>query len=143
MLRLTSDPLALGLTLALGGIPRALIMLIGGAIADRFPARAIMIASDIIRMLLVALLAILTLTGTVQLWMVYVLSFAFGLVDGFFMPAAGSMLPARRGADRPAGRQQPLPGHDATAQLRGPSAGRRADRLGGPASAAARATRRN
>ena len=38
VLRLTNDPLALGLTLALGGIPRALIMLIGGAIADRFPA---------------------------------------------------------------------------------------------------------
>jgi MFS family permease len=93
VLRLTNDPLALGITLALGGIPRALIMLIGGAIADRFPARAVMLASDIVRMLLVALMSVLVLTGAVQLWMVYALSFAFGLVDGFFMPASGSMMP--------------------------------------------------
>ncbi len=94
VLRLTNDPLALGFTLALGGIPRALVMLIGGAIADRFPARTVMLVSDIIRLFLVAVMSALVLTGGVQLWMVYLLSFAFGLVAGFFMPASGSMMPS-------------------------------------------------
>ena len=63
-----------------------------------------MLASDIVRMLLVALMSVLVLTGSVQLWMVYVLSFAFGLVDGFFMPASGSMMPrVVAQADLPAG----------------------------------------
>ena len=81
VLRLTNDPLALGLTLALGGIPRALIMLIGGAIADRFPARAVMLASDIVRMLLVALMSVLVLTGVSS----------FGWSMCFRSPSAWSM----------------------------------------------------
>lgn len=40
VLQLTHDPMALGTVLALQGIPRALFMLIGGAITDRFsPAK--------------------------------------------------------------------------------------------------------
>lgn len=33
------------------------------------------------------------LTGTVQVWMVYALALAFGVVSGFFMPAAEASLP--------------------------------------------------
>jgi MFS family permease len=48
VLKLTGDPLALGAVLAVGAIPRAAIMLVGGAITDRFSPRLIMLASDII-----------------------------------------------------------------------------------------------
>ena len=41
VLRLTNDPLVL----ALVGIPRAVFILLGGAIVDRFSSRLIMIAS--------------------------------------------------------------------------------------------------
>jgi MFS family permease len=44
VLQLTDDPLALGTVLALEGIPRALFMLFGGAITDRFSPLAIMLA---------------------------------------------------------------------------------------------------
>src|SRR5947209_5477158 len=44
VLRLTGDPLTLGAALAIGGIPRALVMLIGGAASDRLSSRTIMIA---------------------------------------------------------------------------------------------------
>ncbi|MCB1349496.1 MAG: MFS transporter, partial [Maritimibacter sp.] len=57
VMHLTGDPLALGLVLALEGAPRALFMLIGGAVSDRLSPRAVLIAADLARMLLAALLA--------------------------------------------------------------------------------------
>ena len=87
------DALQLGLVLAVAGVPRALLMLVGGAWADRHSPRAIMLVSDILRFVLTAALATAILTGTAQLWMVYVLAFSFGVVSGFFMPAAESAVP--------------------------------------------------
>src|SRR6185295_7977927 len=57
VLQLTHDPLVLGTVLALEGVPRAIFILIGGAITDRFSPRTIMLISDIARMLLTALMA--------------------------------------------------------------------------------------
>jgi MFS family permease len=93
VLQLTGNPLALGLVLALEGIPRALFMLFGGAVTDRFSPRIIMLAADIARLVLVALMAIVVLTGTVQIWMLYVFGLGFGLVAGFAVPAGNSIVP--------------------------------------------------
>ena len=94
VLQLTGDPLALGLVLALAGIPRAIFTLVGGAVTDRFSPRAVMLISDIARLVLTAVLAVLVLTGTLQVWMLYGFAFVFGFVSGFFMPAAMAILPA-------------------------------------------------
>ena len=40
VLKLTGDPFQMGFVLALAGIPRALFMLIGGALTDRFSPKA-------------------------------------------------------------------------------------------------------
>ncbi len=93
VLQLTGDPLALGLVLALEGIPRALFMLFGGAITDRFSPRIIMLASDIVRFLLAGLMAVVVFTGVVQMWMLYAFSLGFGLVAGFAVPAGNSIVP--------------------------------------------------
>jgi MFS family permease len=94
VLQLTGNALALGTVLALEGIPRALFMLLGGAITDRFSPRAIMLISDIARFFLCVLLTALVLTGTVNLWALYVIALAFGFVGGFFQPAAGAVMPS-------------------------------------------------
>lgn len=93
VLTLTHDPVQLGIVLALAGIPRAAFMLFGGMLADRRSPRTIMLASDVLRFALVAALGTAVLTGTVQVWMVYVLALGFGVVSGFFMPAAEAALP--------------------------------------------------
>ena len=92
-LKLTGDPLALGIVLALEGLPRAVFMLLGGAITDRFSPRLIMLISDIIRFILTTLMALVIFTGTVQLWMLYLFSLGFGLVAGFAVPAGNSIVP--------------------------------------------------
>ena len=93
VLKLTGDALAMGAVLAIAGIPRAVFMLVGGALTDRLSARTIMLASNVIRMVLVALLAVLTFSGTIQLWMLYLFAAAFGLADAFFFPAQSSIVP--------------------------------------------------
>ncbi len=93
VLKLTNDPLALGSVLALSSIPRALFMLLGGAITDRFSARSIMLISDAVRLALAAALSAAVFTGLVQMWMLYAFALSFGLVSGFFTPAATSMVP--------------------------------------------------
>ena len=93
VLQLSGDPLALGIVLALAGIPRAVFMLVGGAYTDRLSPRLIMIISDLIRLMLTALMSVLVFSGVIQLWMVYGFALAFGLVAGFAIPAANSIVP--------------------------------------------------
>lgn len=94
VLKLTNDPLALGLVLALSSIPRALFMLVGGAVTDRLSARAIMLISDVARLVLTTGMAVLIYTGNIQMWMVYVFALCFGLISGFFFPASSAMVPS-------------------------------------------------
>ena len=93
VLKLTHDPLALGFVLALSSVPRALFMLVGGAITDRFSARNVMLISDSLRLILTAVMAVLIFTGGMQSWVLYVFALLFGLVSGFFNPASSSIVP--------------------------------------------------
>ncbi|HEX8991732.1 MAG TPA: MFS transporter, partial [Anaerolineales bacterium] len=93
VLQLTGDPLALGIVLGLQGVPRAVFMLVGGAITDRVSPRWIMLISDSTRLVLTALMALAVFTGQVQMWMLYAFGLAFGLVAGFAVPAENSIVP--------------------------------------------------
>ena len=93
VLQLTGDALAMGTVLALAGVPRALFMLVGGALTDRFSPRAVMLASNLIRGALVAGLTVLVLSGATELWMLYLFALAFGMADAFFYPAQSAIVP--------------------------------------------------
>jgi len=93
VLKLTGDPLAMSLVLAIASIPRTLFMLIGGALTDRFSSRQVMLGSFLLRLVIVSLLAGLVRTGFIELWMLYVFAFLFGLVDAFYYPALNSSVP--------------------------------------------------
>jgi MFS family permease len=121
VLQLTHDPLALGVVLALAGVPRAVCMLLGGAVTDRFNPRAIMLITDLVRLALWALTAALVATGAIQLWMLYVLSVLFGASSGFFIPAANAIVPRLVGRkDLEAGNSL-VQGCDQLAQSIGPA----------------------
>ena len=92
-LALTGSSLALGLVLMAAAIPRAALMLVGGAMSDRFDPRRIMIASSLARAILVGILALLVWTDAVQLWHLYLLGAGFGTADAFFQPAALALVP--------------------------------------------------
>jgi MFS family permease len=99
-LALTGSSLALGLVLMAAAIPRAGLMLVGGALSDRFDPRRIMIASSVARAVLVAVLGLLVWTDAVQLWHLYLLGAGFGAADAFFQPAALALVPRLVPEDR-------------------------------------------
>jgi MFS family permease len=92
--QLTSSGMALGTVLMLAGIPRALLMAVGGVWTDRISPRYIMLVSNLLRFGLTAVLTALILIGHVQLWMLFLISFLFGTVDAFFLPAQMSLIPS-------------------------------------------------
>jgi MFS family permease len=93
VLQLTGSALALGTILALASIPRAVFMLVGGALVDRYSPRSVMIWSNFARFALVALLSVLVLTNTINIEMLYVFALAFGLADAFYFPAQTAIVP--------------------------------------------------
>jgi MFS family permease len=93
VLSLTGNALPVGTVLATAGIPRALFMLVGGALTDRFTPRKLMLGSNLARMILTGLLAALVLTNLIQLWMLYGFALLFGLADAFFFPAQTAIVP--------------------------------------------------
>ncbi len=92
-LQLTGSGLALGTVLMTAAIPRAIFILVGGAFSDRFSPRALMLVSNVIRGVVVGVMAALVLGGRAELWHLYVLAALFGIVDAFFYPALNTMIP--------------------------------------------------
>jgi MFS family permease len=92
-LQLTGSGLALGTVLMVAAIPRAAFMLLGGALSDRWSPRSLMLYSNAIRGVLVAIIAALVLTGHAALWQLYILAATFGVADALFYPAINAMLP--------------------------------------------------
>jgi hypothetical protein len=94
ILQLTGSGAVLGGIMMVEAIPRAALMLIGGAVTDRISPRKIMILTAALRTLLVAVLAAVIWTHHVEVWHLYVLSFLFGVADAFAAPAAQTLLPS-------------------------------------------------
>jgi MFS family permease len=93
VLKLTGNPAALGLVLAAMALPRALFMLIGGAVVDRLSPRRVLLAARGANALLVALLAALVLLGDIRMWLVYLIALGIGLSTAFAYPAGSAILP--------------------------------------------------
>jgi MFS family permease len=71
---------ALGVTTGLQFLPLLLFSMWGGAVADRYPKRIILMFTQAIAGGLALFLGVLALTGEVRIWHVYALAFALGLV---------------------------------------------------------------
>ncbi|AIV38947.1 MFS transporter [Streptomyces sp. CCM_MD2014] len=87
-------PAQAGLVTAVSAVPRALLMLGGGVVADRLGPRRVVIGSDTVRCLTVLAVAAVLFAADPGLWLLALLAVVFGTVDAVFMPAVGA-LPAR------------------------------------------------
>ncbi len=90
---LTGSATDLGLVLAAHALSLVVFLLLGGVWADRLPRHRVMIATDLIRFALHALLAILIFIGSVRIWQVLAIEVLFGSAEAFFRPAANGLLP--------------------------------------------------
>ncbi|WP_460064551.1 MFS transporter [Streptomyces sp. YKOK-I1] len=87
-------PSQAGLVMTASAVPRALLMLGGGVIADRLGPRRVVIGSDVVRCAAVLAVAALLFLTSPGLWPLALLAVVFGTVDAVFVPAVGA-LPAR------------------------------------------------
>ena len=98
-----ASPAIAGLVVAAGTVPRALILLVGGAIADRVDARRMMLLFNGIRALVLVGTAAWILMDEPTVAVLLVATILFGVCDAFYEPAAGT-IPRQlvRPADLPA-----------------------------------------
>lgn len=93
VLQMTGDTLMLGVVLGLVSLPRALFILVGGALVDRHSPKRVLMRSKQVSAVLLLVLAGLLLGGGLSLWMVYLLAFGLGLASAFGIPSGTSLLP--------------------------------------------------
>lgn len=94
VLSLTGSSIVLGAIEMLAAIPRAVLMLVGGAVSDRVSPRRILMLTALVRSLLVGAVAALLFLRDLRLWELYFLALGFGVADAFSYPAGSAFLPS-------------------------------------------------
>ncbi|MFJ7416666.1 MFS transporter [Streptomyces sp. NPDC098077] len=82
-----------GIVLAAGAVPRAVLMLLGGVVADRFGPRRTVIISDSMRCVVILSVAAVLMFTQPTLGLLIFTALVFGTVDALFMPAVGALPP--------------------------------------------------
>ena len=93
VLELSDSPTALALVGAVWTVPMVVFLLLGGVIADRFDRRRVMLTADVIRLVANATLGLLSVTGHIELWHVFLLAALYGTGEALFFPAFGALVP--------------------------------------------------
>lgn len=94
VLQQTGSAVAMGAIMMAGAIPRALLMLMGGAVSDRMSARKIMMVAATARTVCVTIIGVLVWVGVLRTWELYALAVAFGVADAFAVPAQTAYMPS-------------------------------------------------
>lgn len=84
--RLTNNPVLLGFVPFCSQIPVLILAPLGGAVADRHRRRRILIITQSLAMILAFILAMLTLTGLIEVWQIFVIASLLGIVNAFDIP---------------------------------------------------------
>jgi MFS family permease len=117
-----ASPAIAGLIVAAGTVPRAIILLWGGVIADRADPRRVMLLFNVLRIGVLIGVALWVLATPPSVTVLLVAAIAFGVCDAFYEPSAGTIA-------RQLVRASDLPSYGAVAQT--------ASRLGTMAGSAA------
>jgi DHA3 family tetracycline resistance protein-like MFS transporter len=90
---LSNAPTALALVGIAMTVPTVAFLLLGGVVSDRVERRRVMLGADMARGGAVAALALLSLTGALELWHIIVLVAFYGAGAAFFGPAFDAIVP--------------------------------------------------
>ena len=93
VLSLTGDSLSLGIAVALMGAPRAVLILLGGTVADRHTPRRVLLLSKLANAAILLALAALLLLEQASLALAYAAALALGIASAFGIPAGTAILP--------------------------------------------------
>ncbi len=91
---LTGSALLLGLTGLARAVPHMILSMVGGVAADRLDRVRLIQAGQVGNALLIAALAYVTLTGDVQVWHLYAVTFLNSAFSALTQPARTALIPA-------------------------------------------------
>jgi MFS family permease len=100
VLQITGSAVVMGTILMAASIPRAVLMLMGGAVADRLSPRRILLGTAVGRTIVVGAVGALLWFRVLHTWELYVLGLAFGIADAFSLPASSAFMPSIVGRDQ-------------------------------------------
>ncbi|MBI2773503.1 MAG: MFS transporter [Chloroflexi bacterium] len=116
ILQLGGSAVELGTFISVYAVSSVVFLLVGGAVADRLPRRTLIIVTELASAAIMATLAVLGFSGSIQIWHLYVAVVYFGAATAFAVPALMALIPelipedillpgnALRGLSRHAGR---------------------------------------
>ena len=90
---LSGSSLQLGVTGFLQALPHVIFGLFAGVLADAFDRKKLMLITYALHLLPGLAFGVLTLTGAIQVWHIYVLSLLSSLIEVFSWPARSAMIP--------------------------------------------------
>ena len=74
-------------------VPTVAFLLVGGAVSDRLDRRRVMVLADLVRALLIAAIAVLSLLHALELWHLLAVVAVYGAAAAFFGPAFDAITP--------------------------------------------------
>ncbi len=90
--RLTDSIVLLGAVGFAGQIPVFLMSTFGGMVADQYSRHRILLLTQTASMCLALVLGILTLSGRIEVWHIFVIASCMGIVNGFDIPTRQSFV---------------------------------------------------
>lgn len=97
---LTGSGLAIGLVAIARGLPRFFVAPFGGVAADRIDKRMLLLITQVIRIVIAMAIALLVLTGQIQIWHLMVAGVFQGTSGAFMMPTRTAFISDLVGEER-------------------------------------------
>jgi MFS family permease len=92
ILELTGSPLQVGFVIAVRMVPQFLFGLLAGVVADRYNKRLVLMVNQSVSMSIHLVLAVLILTGRIEVWHVFLTGFIAGGSMAFHQPVRQTMI---------------------------------------------------
>ena len=93
VLEKTGSATAMSTIFIFASAPMLVFLLVGGVAVDRYSRARVMLLSDVVRGLLIGMVAVLAFTHRLEVWHIYLVSLLFGVAGAFFGPAYRAIVP--------------------------------------------------
>ena len=93
MAMLTSKAIWLGMANLAAGLPMLLLTMVGGAAADRFDKRKILIITQFVQIGIACGIGLLVLRGQIEIWQILAFAVVLGISNSFEMPTQTALVP--------------------------------------------------
>ena len=100
MTTLTSSAFMLGLVNLCSGLPMLALTMVGGAAADRFDKRKILLITQYVQITIAISIGLLIWTGHIAIWQVFVFAAILGVSNSFEMPTLSALVPELVGREQ-------------------------------------------